>query len=153
LKLTKHFSLSEAVKSQTAERHFIDNSLPDEYLPKVIAVAENILEPVRLHFGVPFTPSSWYRSKELCLKIGSKTTSQHALAEAVDFEVSGVDNLTLAKWCEYNLEFDKLILEFYTDEDPASGWVHASYRENNNRHEVYTISRVNGAVITQKDLP
>ena len=153
MKLSKHFSFSEAIKSQTAERNYIDNTPPDEYLSKIIAVAENILEPVRLHFGVPFSPSSWYRSKELCLKIGSKTTSQHALAEAVDFEVSGVDNLTLAKWCEYNLEFDKLILEFYTDEDPASGWVHASYRESNNRHEVYTISRVNGAVITQKDLP
>jgi hypothetical protein len=153
LKLSKHFSFSEAIKSQTAERNYIDNTPPDEYLSKIIAVAENILEPVRLHFGVPFSPSSWYRSKELCLKIGSKTTSQHALAEAVDFEVPGVDNLTLAKWCEYNLEFDKLILEFYTDEDPASGWVHASYRESNNRHEVYTISRVNGAVITQKDLP
>ncbi len=153
MKLSKHFSFSEAIKSQTAERNYIDNTPPDEYLSKIIAVAENILEPVRLHFGVPFSPSSWYRSKELCLKIGSKTTSQHALAEAVDFEVPGVDNLTLAKWCEYNLEFDKLILEFYTDEDPASGWVHASYRESNNRHEVYTISRVNGAVITQKDLP
>ena len=153
MKLSKHFSFSEAIKSQTAERNYIDNTPPDEYLSKIIAVAENILEPVRLHFGVPFSPSSWYRSKELCLKIGSKTTSQHALAEAVDFEVPGVDNLTLATWCEYNLVYDKLILEFYTDEDPASGWVHASYRESNNRHEVYTISRVNGAVITQKDLP
>ena len=152
--LSENFTMAEATHSQTADRYFIDNIPPQIYIEKLKVVAENILEPVRKHFGIPFKPSSWYRCRELCIKIGSKSTSQHALAEAVDFEVPGIDNLSLAHWMQEEVDFDKLILEYYKEGDPHSGWVHASYRsKHDNRHEVYTISRVNGSVTTIKGLP
>lgn len=154
MNLSEHFTLAEAVASQTADRHFIDNTPPPVYIEKLKAVAENILEPPRNEFGIPFKPSSFYRCQELCLKLGSKSTSQHALAEAVDFEVPGIDNLTLAHWMADNTDFDKLILEFYKEGDPHSGWVHASYRgQHDNRREQYTISRINGTVTTVRGLP
>jgi len=39
----------------------------------------------------------------------------------------GTDNAELADWIYANLEFDQLILEFYTPGEPNSGWIHCSY--------------------------
>ena len=62
MKLSKHFTLAEAMHSETAERWDIDNEPDDEALENLKWTAENILEPARVHFGRPFRPSSWYRS-------------------------------------------------------------------------------------------
>jgi hypothetical protein len=127
--LSEHFSLRELTASQTAARLGIDNTPGDAEIAALRQVCENILEPIREYFGIPFTPSSGYRSVRLCEAIGSKSTSQHALGQAVDFEVPHLDNLILAHWIKANLRFDQLILEFYEEGEPNSGWVHASYAD------------------------
>lgn len=127
--LSDHFSLEELIKSQTALRLGIDNTPGDAEIAALRQVCENILEPIRDYFGIPFAPSSGYRSPRLCRAIGSKETSQHALGQAVDFEVPHIDNLFLAHWIKQNLKFDQLILEFYEEGEPNSGWVHASYAD------------------------
>lgn len=135
--ISPHFSQNEAEKSQTALRLGINNKIPAVMLPAVKSVAEQILEPVRIHFGVPFTPSSWYRSPSLCKAIGSSVISQHARGEAVDFEVPGITNFELAQWVMQNLTFDQLILEYYIEGKPHSGWVHCSYKDHGeNRGQV-----------------
>ena len=64
---------------------------------------------------------------------------------AADLEAPSIDNLQLAKWIEQNLTFDQLILEFYTQGEPTSGWIHVSYNnEGENRGRVLTASRVDG---------
>lgn len=137
MKLSTNFSLAEAVKSQTALRCGIDNTPDAGQIDCLRRVAENILQPVRDHFAVPFTPSSWFRSVALCEQIGSKSTSQHAKGQAADFEVPGTANAELARWIAENLDFDQLILEFWKDGDPAAGWVHCSYvGADSNRREV-----------------
>ena len=142
MNLSKHFTLREATRSQTADRLDIDNQPRMEIIPKLVQVAHNILEPLRAHYGAPFTPSSWYRCQELNEVLGSRSTSQHVKGEAVDIELPTVDNLELAKWCRDNLDFDQLILEFYNLDDPTSGWVHCSYvSEQKNRGEVLTIQK------------
>jgi zinc D-Ala-D-Ala carboxypeptidase len=45
-------------------------------------------------------------------------------AKHVDFEIIGIDNKDLFDWIRNNLEFDQLILEFYKDGEPNSGWIH-----------------------------
>ena len=127
MKLSANFSLAEAIKSQTAVRNGIDNTPSASEIEALKKVAENILQPVRDHYGKPFSPSSWYRCADLCVAIGSKTTSQHAKGQAADFEVPGVPNIELARWIEANLDFDQLILEHYSPNDPAAGWIHCSY--------------------------
>ena len=47
----------------------------------------------------------------------------------------GLDNKSLAKYIKNNLIFDQLILEFYNQDDPSSGWVHCSYSKEENRKE------------------
>jgi len=93
---------------------------------KLKALCENILQPVRDHFG-RVKVTSGFRSAELCVAIGSSVNSQHARAEAADFEVVGVDNAELFDWIKNNLEPDQLILEFYTPGEPNSGWIHCSW--------------------------
>lgn len=141
MRLSDHFTLAEFTKSQTADRHDIDNSPDDAQIERMKILCENVLEPVRVHFDKSFSPSSGFRSEELCLKIGSKTTSQHAKGEAVDFEIPGLDNRELAEWIADNLEFDQLILEYYKPEDPNSGWVHVSFKGEGNRKEVLTMTK------------
>ena len=139
MKLSEHFTLAEAAKSQRAVRLGIDNRPPETLHAALRLVAVKILEPVRAHFGIPFSPSSWYRCQSLNDAVGSKPTSQHMKGEAVDLELPGVPNIVLARWIAENLEFDQLILEFWRDDDPTAGWVHVSYRAANNRGEILTI--------------
>ena len=135
MQLSGHFSLSELTKSQTAERKGIDNKPTLEHIENLTELCTHILEPTRRNFSKPIVITSGYRSEELCEAIGSKTTSQHAKGEAADFEMFGLDNKSLAKYIKNNLIFDQLILEFYKNDDPASGWVHCSYSKEENRKE------------------
>ncbi len=127
-KLSEHFTFGELIRSETAERKGIDNTPPDNLIPKLRHLSTAILEPVRLHFGNPFRPNSGYRSPDLNKEIGGASKSQHCKAEAVDIEIPGVSNYDLAVWIKDNLEFDKVILECYRPGEPSSGWVHVSLK-------------------------
>ena len=135
MKLTANFSLLELTKSQTAERKGIDNTPSPEHQENLKLLCESVLQPVRDHFGKVVTISSGYRSPELCTAIGSKITSQHAKGQAADFEIFGVSNKELADYINENLEYDQLILEYWKELDPNSGWVHCSYSAGNKRKQ------------------
>jgi len=133
MKLSANFQLSELVKSQIAERKGIPNNPSPAHIDNLKALCVNVLQPIRSHFEAPVMISSGYRSPELCIAIGSKITSQHATGNAADLEVPGIDNKVLATWIKENLEYDQLILEFYRDGEPDSGWVHVSWNSDKNR--------------------
>ena len=135
MKLSENFSLEELTKSQTATRKGIDNTPSTEHQENLKSLCTNVLQPVRDHFSQVVTISSGYRSPELCTAIGSKITSQHAKGQAADFEIFGVSNKELADYINENLEYDQLILEYWKESDPNSGWVHCSYSEGNNRNQ------------------
>ena len=127
MQLSTNFSLLELTKSQTAERKDIDNTPSAEHQDNLKSLCTHVLQPIRDHFSQVVTVSSGYRSAELCLAIGSKTTSQHAKGEAADFEIFGVSNKELADYINEHLDYDQLILEYWKESDPNSGWVHCSY--------------------------
>ena len=135
MKLTANFSLSELTKSQTATRKGIDNTPSPEHQENLKLLCEAVLQPVREHFGRVVTVTSGYRSPELCTAIGSKITRQHARGEAADFEIFGVSNKELADYIHEHLDYDQLILEYWNESDPNSGWVHCSYSEGKNRKQ------------------
>ncbi len=144
MKLSENFSLSEYTKSQTASRKGIDNTPGDEHLEAAKALFENVAQPIRDHFG-PTVITSGYRSPELNEAIGGSATSQHSKGEAVDLEVMGTSTAEVCEWIADNLDFDQLILEFYTPGDTNSGWVHVSYKaDGSNRKECLTASKVDG---------
>ena len=143
MELTRNFSLLELTKSDTAIRKGINNNPNAEQIEKLKALCENILQPVRDHFG-RVKVTSGFRSVELCTAIGSSANSQHAKAEAADFECVGVDNAELADWIHRELPYDQLILEFHTPGEPNSGWIHCSYTEGMPRKQFLHAFRKDG---------
>lgn len=133
--LTEHFTLEELTVSPTAKKLGIPNTPTAEHIANMKYCCEKILEPVRAKFG-PVTVNSSYRAPLVNKAVGGSKTSQHVNGQAIDFEVNGVDNKTVADWVADNLEFDQVILEFYTAGDKNSGWVHASIKkEGGNRRQ------------------
>jgi hypothetical protein len=129
MQISKHLSLAEVSRSETAKRKGINNTPSGEHLENFKKLAENIFEPIREHFAVPIHISSGYRSKELNAAIGGSLTSQHCQGEAIDIDMdgspSGVSNADVFKYIKEKLNFDQLIWEFGTDKNPD--WVHVSY--------------------------
>ena len=137
MQLSKNFSLEEMERSQTAQRMGIKNKAGSGEIKNLTDLCYNVLEQCRDKFDKPIRISSGYRSEELCVAIGSKKTSQHAIGMAVDMEIPSESNLKVALWIQNNVDFDQLILEYYTGE-ANSGWIHVSFHEGNNRKQVLT---------------
>lgn len=138
-KYSKNFPRWEMLRSQTASRKGISNEPTEEHEENLKALAENVLQRVRDHFGI-VNISSGYRSPELNAAIGGAPNSQHTKGEAADIELINprVSNWELARWIQLNLSFDQLILE-YPGPNPKDGWVHVSFKKNgDNRKEVLT---------------
>ena len=136
MQLSKHFKLEEFEKSMTATRKGIENKAGSGEIKNLTDLCYGVLEPVRAKFDKPITITSGYRSPELCEAIGSKATK----GEAADFEIAGVSNLQVALWIQNNTDFDQLILEYWKEGEPNSGWIHASFVEGSNRKQVLTYS-------------
>ena len=135
-KLTEHFTVEELTASPTAKAKGIVNTPTPEHLANMKYVCEKILEPVRAHFSKPIKINSSYRCPALNVAVGGSKTSQHVNGQAVDYEIEGISNKVLADWVSENLEFDQVILEFFTEGDKNSGWVHTSIKkEGGNRKE------------------
>ena len=154
MKLTANFALSELERSATADRKGINNCChSDEVRENLKALCENVLQPVREHFGKPVNINSGYRSPALNKATkGASKTSQHSKGEAADIEIAGVSNHHLAEYIRLNLHFDQLILENHTKGDPSSGWVHVSYCQHKARKQVLTAIFKNGKPTYHKGL-
>ena len=147
MQLSNNFTLNELTKSQTATRKGIDNEPGTAEIENLIHLAKTILQPVREHFGKPVMISSGYRSPALCEAIGSSAKSQHAHGEAADFEINGIDNVDLAAWISRNCDFDQLILEFYDNVDPNSGWIHCSSKKESSRKQILKAVRIENQIV------
>jgi zinc D-Ala-D-Ala carboxypeptidase len=137
-KISEHISYKEATLSPTAVKMGIPNDPDAETLKRMQLVADKCFEQIRAHYGKPIQVTSFYRSAKLNAHIGgSATLSQHILGEAIDFDC-GKDNAGLFEWIKKNLEYDQLIWEYGTDQEPD--WIHISYTERKpNRQETLRV--------------
>lgn len=134
MQLSKNFYLSEFIRSQTAERFRLDNTPNQTIINNLKELTNNVLQPIRDNFNLPVVVSSGYRSLSVNNAVGGSTRSQHILGQAADFEIPSIDNFVLASWIEKNLNYDQLILEFYTGGN--SGWVHVGYSKRHKNEEL-----------------
>ena len=126
-RLSPNFTLGEMIRSDTADQRKLRNHPRPAQLLSMVALCEAILEPVRAQFG-PVRVTSGFRI--------FTPESQHGKGEAADFEVTGVSNLTVARWIVGSLPFDQLILEAWQPGDPNAGWIHCSHRRDGGRRQV-----------------
>ena len=146
--LTNNFSLHEMIKSETASRRDMDNyPHSDEIIANLTVLCEQVLQPLRDAYGVGIKVNSGYRSLDVNAAVGGSRTSDHCKGQAADIEIAGVPNAELAQYIADNFEFTQLILEFYTQGIPDSGWVHVSYDSNNLKRQVMTAVRQNGRTV------
>jgi hypothetical protein len=132
MQITQHLSLAEVTRSETAKRKGISNMPTPEHLENFKNLGINIFEPIRRYFDKPIHISSGYRSKALNTAIGGSLTSQHCTGEAIDIDMdgnsNGITNKHIFDYIKQNLNFDQLIWEFGTKDNPD--WVHVSYESN-----------------------
>ena len=133
--LSPHFTVEEFSQSQTAARLGINNDIPLELYAPAKRTAEG-LEQVRLLLrSHPIHISSGYRCLALNAALGSKNTSQHVKAEAVDFTCptfGSVDRIVRAI-VGSTIKYDQVIREFCSKDNPNSGWVHISFSDKPKR--------------------
>jgi len=146
MRISKHLSLAEVTRSETAKRNGIDNKPTAEHLENFKLLAEKVFEPIRAHFGVPIHISSGYRSAALNKLIKGSLSSQHCKGEAIDIDMDGSDseitNKMVFDFIVDNLDWDQIIHEFGTDSNPD--WVHVSYTKGKNRKQKLKAVRKNG---------
>ena len=148
MKLSEHFDLNEFTRSATADRLHIDNSLnPSDPTGQSIInnlrnLCQQVLEPLRQHFGTPVVISSGYRCPALNRAVGGVPNSQHLKGEAADIVPPYNQRqtpYTLKAWFDWlkdHTDFDQLILEH---DSKGNYWIHVSCRKNRkaNRHQVF----------------
>ena len=145
VKISKHISYKEATRSATALRLGIDN-VPNEYeLQNMEIVAKKVFEPLREAVNVPIKINSFFRSEKLNKAIGGSSKSQHCQGRAIDIDdvYGNVSNAYMFYYIKDNLDFDQLIWEIGTDDNPD--WVHVSYvDEDSNRKRCLKAVREDG---------
>ena len=132
--ISKHISKKEGTFSNTATRKGIDNMPGSEELQNMELIAEKIFEPLRKAANGPIKINSFYRSVELNKAIGGSSKSQHCQGRAIDVDDVHryMSNKEMYNYIKNNLDFDQLIWEFGTEDNPD--WVHVSYVDvDNNR--------------------
>ena len=144
MNLSANFTLKELTKSDTATRLGIDNTPDEATIENIKLLCQEVLQPIRDHFGKSVTVNSCFRSPESNAAVGGSKTSDHCLGRAADIEIDGIPNPELAQWIMDNLDYTQLILEFYTQGQPNSGWVHVSYDPNNIKMQELTAVKVAG---------
>ena len=145
MKISEHISYKEATRSVTALRLGIDNT-PNEYqLQNMELIAKNVFEPLRKAVGGPIKINSFMRVEKLNQAIGGSSRSQHCQGRAMDLDdtYGHWTNAEMYHYIKNNLDFDQIIWEFGTDENPD--WVHVSYVDaDSNRKRCLKAIKENG---------
>ncbi len=120
--ITKDFSYREFERSEVADAKHICNVITSfEVRDSILALAENVLQPLRDAWGEPLKVNSGYRCKALNAAVGGVPTSQHVKGEAAD--IAAGDPVKLARLAvKLGLPFDQMIL--------YPTFVHFSHRLN-----------------------
>lgn len=120
--MTPHFTLAEALKSNTAQQRGISNA-PDATQITAIKHTATQMERVRKALGdKPILISSWFRNTAVNKAVGGVVNSDHRGGYSVDFNCPSFGSITdiCRAIIDSGIEFDQLIWEY-------GRWVHISF--------------------------
>lgn len=129
-----YFTIEELIKSSTARRKGIPNLPNGEQKENLIALVDNVLDPLRKLWGKPIIVTSGFRCVKLNRAVGGVAKSQHTKGQAADIRT--VENTTMANKQLFDvamrsgLPFDQLIDEY------GYNWIHISFNTKGNRKQV-----------------
>lgn len=145
MNLTTNFQLKEFVVSSTADRLRIDNTPTPGEIENLRTLCKQILQPARDALG-SLKITSGFRSAALNIAVGGSPTSAHRKGFAADVVPVNAGTKELAVWVKNNCQFDQLILEFGTFQNP--NWIHLSAEPRNRKQVLRVISSPSGTVQT-----
>ncbi len=148
-RISDNITYKEATKSRKAIELGLDNTPNEEQLSNMILVAENVFQPLREHYGWEIGVTSFFRSELVNKAVGGASSSKHKKGEAIDIDADVYEqtfedgceftNKHIFDWIVANCDFDTIIWEYGTDEEPA--WVHVTYSAVNNRKRKLKVVR------------
>lgn len=145
----KYFTISELLYSETAVKNKVWNGANNEQEANLVALVENILDPLRLFYGKPIKVNSGFRSAKVNTMVGGAKNSQHLRGEAADLDTgTREDNRKLAKLIvELRLPFDQLI------DEANYSWIHVSYKNSDqNRGQILRMNNGKYTIISPEQL-
>lgn len=128
-----NFTLSEFVRSDTADRLGIDNTPTTEAIAHLGELVGSILQPLRDAWGKPIIVTSGYRCKELNKAVGGVANSSHLTGYAADIQCEDMQDFYyfsefIAEFVmSQHIRFDQII----TEQSDSAKWVHIAVRRNN----------------------
>lgn len=128
--------MNEFLESETAKRNKIVNMfLCAEHIDNVLAMVDDILDPLREMFGKPILVNSGYRVPELNLAVGGGANSMHKVGMAADItSINPIENMHLFNLLVSDFEFDQAIIYI---RDNIVRFIHLSYcPDGGNRHQI-----------------
>lgn len=127
----RYFTIEELTSSNTAKRKGIDNTPDAKVIANLVALVENVLDPLRKAYGKAIVVTSAYRCPKLNKAVGGAAKSQHTLGQAADIRTLSdkpADNKKLFDLAQkLKLPYDQLIDEY------GYNWVHISYGPKHRR--------------------
>lgn len=140
MRLSPNFTLDEFLVSQTARRHGVDMTPPDNVIGNIQSLVIELLQPLRDLAAAPLNISSGYRPPALNKLIGGSAKSAHMDGRATDFTIAGMspravcDMIVAGDWA-----YDQNILEF-------DAWTHWSIAVKPRRQDLTAYRHNTGGV-------
>lgn len=129
-----NFTISELVKSDTAEKNGINNTPDINSLDNLLELIFYVLQPLRDKLKKPIVITSGFRSVKVNALVGGVSNSQHVYGQAADITVSGMSTAQLFDFVKNSgIEYDQCINEY-------NSWVHISYNKGHNRKQAFKLS-------------
>lgn len=124
-----NFTISELVKSDTAEKNSINNTPDINSLDNLLELIFYVLQPLRNKLGKPMIITSGFRSAKVNQLVGGVGNSQHLYGQACDFVVNGMTPAQVVEFVKNSgIEYDQCIDE--------GSWTHISFNKGHNRKQV-----------------
>lgn len=131
----KYFTIAELCRSNTADKLLIDNKCTKEQAANMMALVNNVLDPLREAYGKPILVNSGFRCEKLNKKVGGSKTSDHLHGMAADITTGSLKGNKRLFYLiqELGLPFKQLI------DEKGFSWVHVSYDANNLKRQILAL--------------
>jgi zinc D-Ala-D-Ala carboxypeptidase len=121
---SEFFSLAELTRSDTAERHKIDNAPNKAIIDNLQYGVDMVLDPLRRLYGKPIKINSGFRCEQLNKLVGGVTNSWHQVGNAADIHISSAEE---AKILFSNLQKLPSVDTILFEHSKTAQWLHVQW--------------------------
>lgn len=121
---SEFFTLAELIKSETADRHKIDNTPTKAIIDNLQYGIDMVLDPLRRLYGKPIKINSGFRCQQLNKLVGGVPNSWHQYGNAADIHINNVEEAeVIFKWLKMLPSVDTALFEH----SKTAQWLHVQW--------------------------